>query len=150
MSRPGLWRRTDVAQLALMVAIGVILLAVSWWKTSGAASVPAQNAWVVAGGAGLLFSGVGTSGWLLAGRRAVGQRSRRLATVLARQRRARRRCRTALVEVDVVSAETMTRYHRPACRLVVGKSTTSSSPGAFQQQGLRPCGVCLPAEAGTQ
>jgi hypothetical protein len=49
---------------------------------------------------------------------------------------------------DLVSAPTMTRYHRAGCSFVAGKPGLVVATAVNHEKiGRRPCGVCLPGGA---
>lgn len=146
------WRAGDLLSLAATVAIGGAALLVGWWGVSGEPRVTQQTPWLNVSIGGLVIAGVGNAVWLVTGRRAVGERRRRLLPDVA----------------DVLSSDTtdplwtsadgvadkrtsplvaipgMTRYHLASCELVAGKQTRGLKQG--RRPALAPCGVCRPDE----
>jgi hypothetical protein len=142
------WRRTDRVGFLVTTAIGVVLVAVSWFGASDATSLGTQVRWVNAGVVGVIVLGAGTALWILAGRRAAGRLRR---TIIASPELARRlaapseRTDRKAAGVDApVAVKGLTRYHRPECPLVADRPVVAASPRAHGRQGRRPCGVCLP------
>ena len=86
--RPVLWRPEDLLRWGLIVGLGGIVVAVSWYVCAGDVSFSQQIGPTDAAVAGLLLAGIGNVGWLLRGRRILGERRRALLPdVPARGRR---------------------------------------------------------------
>jgi hypothetical protein len=135
------WARRDRVVVAAVCAVGFGLLAVSWLGVSGTTTFSQQVAWVNVGGAGLLAVVLGAALWVHRGRRLVGQR---LGFDVSVRRPERDSGPTRLAHAGdaFVSAAGMSRYHRPDCPAVAGKSVTSAGADAHRAEGRRPCGLC--------
>ena len=143
----------------LMVAlagngVGLTLIAMAWWATSGARSIPHQLAWLNIGVAGLILAGVSTLFWFGHGRRVL--RRERIsslppavplaptdspATVVPLKARVRSAARGS--HEGLVAVAGTVRYHRPGCVLVRGKVTVSAGTGR-SRGSIRACEVCRP------
>jgi hypothetical protein len=136
------WPRSDRVVVGALQALGFGLLALSWLGVSGTTTFSRQIAWVNVGGAGLLAVVFGAALWVHRGRRLVGQR---LGFDVSVRRPARAAGPTGLAQaVDTfVSAAGMSRYHRPDCPAVAGKSVTGAGADAHRAEGRRPCGLCF-------
>jgi hypothetical protein len=145
----------------ITVGLGGIVVAVSWYVCAGDLKFSQQVGPTDAAIAGLLLAGIGNLGWLLHGRRALGERHRSLlpdvtvdlaqaATVGTRRRLGATSATitpvpSAAVEPLFVAGEGMERFHRPDCALAAGRADwTSRSRQEHVAAGRRPCGVCRP------
>jgi hypothetical protein len=144
----------------ITVGLGGIVVAVSWYVCAGDLQFSQQVGPIDAAIAGLLLAGIGNLGWLLHGRRALGERRRSLlpdVTVADLDQPAsvgtRRGLGTAsatitasaAVETLFVAGEGMERFHRPDCALAAGRANwTAVSRREHEAAGRRPCGVCRP------
>ena len=148
--RPVLWRAEDLLRWGLTVGLGAIVVAVSWYVCAGDVSFSQQIGPTDAAVAGLLLAGIGNVGWLLHGRRILGERRRALLPDVP-----------ARVEVGTVrpvgvhheeepgaiyvAGEGMERFHRPDCLLASGRHDWKTKTRAEHEvAGRRPCGVCQP------
>jgi drug/metabolite transporter (DMT)-like permease len=79
----GPWSRTDVLRTAVLVVLGAGIWVVGWFGVSGRPAledqIPPMNLAVL----GFAVTGAGYAAWFLAGRRAVGARSRALLRLAA-------------------------------------------------------------------
>lgn len=142
------WLLGDVRTLFLSTTVGMLAVDTAWWGASGTGRLDHQVTWTVVAILGVVALGVGNFFWLLAGRRAVGSR---LADVLVALELHADRADAgravagldAAVAADVtVVLEGATRYHRPSCLLVQGKSM---APATEQQRDdQRRCEMCRP------
>jgi hypothetical protein len=148
--RPVLWRPEDLLRWALTVGIGGIVVAVSWYVCAGDVSFSQQIGPADAAVAGLLLAGIGNVGWLLRGRRILGERRRALLPdVPARVAVGTVRPVGAHHEEDAgalyVAGDGMERFHRPDCLLASGRHDwTAKTRAEHKVAGRRPCGVCRP------
>lgn len=138
----GPWQRRDLVALGVLEAVGFGLLAVSWLGVSGTTTFSRQVAWVNVGGAGLLAVILGCALWVHRGRRQVGSR---LGFTALLRRPARQAGLTGFESASdtFVSAVGMSRYHRPDCQAVAGKSLITAGAASFEVEGRRPCGLCF-------
>jgi hypothetical protein len=154
------WRAGHLVVTSAGVGLGAVGVLVSWWAVSRTARLSSEIAWMNLGAGGLMVVGATLAMWVLAGRRAIGQRqarleadldgvvARRLPPVAVASAAASRRTAVAGARGDDVPpdrwvwARGMTRYHRKGCQLVQGKQVRVASLGAHQRAGRRPCGMC--------
>jgi hypothetical protein len=149
--RPVLWRSEDLLRWGLTVGLGGTVVAVSWYICAGDVSFSQQIGPTDAAVAGLLLGGLGNVGWLLRGRRVLGERRRALLPDVA----ARTLDVGTVRRVDVhheeeagalcVAGNGMERFHRPDCVLASGRHDwTTMTRAEHDAAGRRPCGVCRP------
>jgi hypothetical protein len=142
-TQPLPWQLADVLALCAFTGIGFVTLFVAWWGVSGTAEISAQVTWINGGVGGLLVLGTGNCIWLLAGRRALGERCGWLLGHLG-QLPVGASVQDNGAAPEVVSAPGMAHYHRPDCQLVIGKRATPESAAERRRHGRRPCGMCCP------
>lgn len=157
------WKTGDVVALSLLVGLGLVLLIVSWWGTSGTTEFAAHLGWLAVGAGGVVVSALGMGLWLFVGRQRVAVRygvlaagARQYAVAAegasleasrgggeADQRESR--CKApSLDDARPVANAQMSRYHRPGCLLVKGKQVRAQERETHEGAGRRPCEVCLP------
>ena len=106
-----------------------------------------QVNWLPMAMGALMLSVAGVAGFLSSGHRAIGRRRRsmfgdvRIPVPVAGDPSAGVAATSG--GTQLVSAATMTRYHRPDCEFVAGKSVTIASADAPEWANRRPCDVCL-------
>jgi hypothetical protein len=122
--------------------VGAVALFVGWYGVSGTSVTAKQVPYLASGG----LVGVGLV-VLAAAAFATEDVRRRLERVDALERRVAELC-ALLVETSapegaaiVVAVPGGTTYHRPECRLVLGKDSARS---VADTEGLRPCRLCDP------
>jgi hypothetical protein len=141
---PSPWTAGQRLVLAVLLAVGVGGLVAGYTGTSGTLRVGHQVVWIDLAGAALLVSGAGVVLFLTAGRRAIGRRRLGLFGDVV-EGEAVAALATGVAAGDLVSAPTMTKYHRADCSFVAGKAgVVAASAAGHEQAGRRPCGVCLP------
>jgi hypothetical protein len=137
-----LWRRRDAVAVVTCDLVAAVLLVVAWWGASRALRPDGQDGWFGLAVAGLIVAGVGNGVWLLTARAAVTQRSRSVGTAAVAEPA------LALAGGDgfapLVGTPTLTRYHRPDCRLAAGRPMEPADRTAHERLGRRPCGMCRP------
>ena len=145
------WRLGDVMSLGASLVIGVAAILVGWLGVSGEAATARQTGWLNVGIGGVVITGIGTAVWLMTGRRAVGERRRRLLPDAVAS--ASPSDRPAPLQPDVpetlVVIGGMTRYHRSTCELVAGKAVTPVPRRRPRTGSLTPCDMCRPGPIGT-
>ncbi|MGP0032697.1 MAG: hypothetical protein ACLPVF_19610 [Acidimicrobiales bacterium] len=170
VSRPAPWSAEDFIRWVIAVALGGIVVAVSWYVCAGYASFYRQIGPLDAAVAGVLLSGLGNVMWLLRGRRAVGERRRALlpdaipdaigdsieAAISGPVGAVRKvsgdvggaepRLITEKMETGelFVSGEGLLRYHRPDCALAADRRWAGATRSEQEAAGRLPCGVCRP------
>jgi len=139
------WNAKQRLMLAVLLAIGVVGLIAGYVGTSGTLRVSRQVAWVNVAGAALLVYGAGAVLFLTAARREIGRRRLSLFGDLDPGRGAEVVMGAGLAAADLVSAPTMTKYHRADCSFVADKAALKAATAVDHEKiGKRPCGVCLP------
>ena len=137
---PGPWPARGLVILVGSNAVAAVMLVVAW---AGAADTPAlrdQLGWLnLAVLAGVLSAATDAS-WLLAGRRAVGQRRRRLLPDVIDSIRS---SATATVSVGVwLWVPGTRRAHRAGCSLAAGKGTIEVDAARIRSEQLHRCELC--------
>jgi hypothetical protein len=144
------WPLAELIRVYAVNAAALIALLAAWWAAAGTVRNTSQVTAVAVAVTAVVVGGSGNAVWLMVGRRAVGIRR---AEVRARLE--------ALVEVlqdelpaaypeptaaarSLVTLPNATRYHRPDCRLVTGKSAVVWSADDGRSTPRARCGVCLP------
>lgn len=139
---PPPWTPRVLALTAGTSLLGVVLLVVGWFGTSGEARLADQVAGLDLAVIGSAVAAAGQAAWLLHGRRHVGLLRRQ---VLGGVEWARPVAPTTKGQASDDGARVVvpgtTRYHRPGCLLVAGKATEPLGRGAAS---LSPCEVCRP------
>lgn len=151
-TQPLPWRLNDLLSLVVGLSVGLLGVVVGWFGVSGTPRVSQQTPWLNVAVGGVVVSGVAVVVWLTNGRRAVGERRRRLvpdgadALGTVPGGGSTTALETAAPE-PLVILRGMGRYHRAGCELVAGKPVRAlrKAPG----RELSPCGVCRPG-AGTE
>lgn len=155
-ARPVLWGAEDLLRWVIAAGLGGIVIAVGWYIAAGEATFGQQVGPLDAALAGLFLSAVGNLGWLLRGRRALGERRKLLLPNVVGT--AASEVAPAVVVHPVLSpssaasasevflaGEGMERYHRPDCALAAGRTGwTTATRREHEVAGRRPCGVCRP------
>ena len=139
------WTAKQWLMLAILLAIGVAGLIAGYAGTSGTLRVSRQVVWINVAGAALLVSGAGVVLFLTAARREIGRRRLNLFGDLGATGGTTVDVSTDLSAADLVTAATMTKYHRADCSFVDGKTDLKvASSVDHQKVGKQPCGMCLP------
>lgn len=145
-----LWSSRHLLVVAGMNAVGGMLIAIGWYQGSGQAHVDEMLGWLNVGIAGLIVIGAANALHVLRGRRTVGQLREVLLAQVPRLAPGPGRTPEISPEGDdatavaVVAAEGMSHFHRPACPLAGGKTTSIGSVAEFTHAGLIACEVCEP------
>jgi hypothetical protein len=150
------WNERDFLRTTGFVVLGVTLLAVCWFASSGEADFQSQIVWVAGGAASIVVAGIGLGGWLLAGIREV---HREMYEVTAGMKTIVLHSPPEVMfdEVDdldrpvsppaagravYVIGAGMSRVHVPDCVLVRGKPTSEVGVPEILARGLGYCEVC--------
>jgi hypothetical protein len=145
-----LWGRRARLVLAAGWSVGLLIVLLSWWGTSGEASTDDQFRWLGVGVAGMILCLAASAGWIFTGMRAVGDR---IEVAVPRPSDTPRPV-IELRAVDggaddvLVAAADMRYYHRRSCRLAQGKPVRAADRAAHLREGRTACGVCRPDEPG--
>jgi hypothetical protein len=147
------WTAVDAwSLLALLFFLaGTVTLILTWYKIAGLALVAEQLPYLASGGFGGLALVIAGAGCLSAGRAA--RIEARLVDLLSIATEPvstgspsglpdQAAGAGAKPDGPVLTITGGTTYHRPDCRLVAGKETSSLSLGEAIAQGLTPCPVC--------
>jgi hypothetical protein len=127
-----------------LVVVGAVVTA--WYQAAQLATPQEQIGWLDLAGVALLVGLGAHTGWLVAGRRAVGSRSKAVAGAADGV--------LSPLAVDgvhdvaderVVTGERMTLFHRPVCPLVAGRDLEALEVSAALARGLGACAMCEPA-----
>ena len=143
-TRPIPWRLYDVLVVYAATALGFGLLVVAYWGASSTAEMSRQLPWVNVAIVGIMVLGTGNAVWLLNGRRAVGERRRRLVADPEMGDGEHPGAVTSVVTDRPVAAAGMRHYHRPDCQLVAGKSVRATTLAQHRRARRQPCGMCQP------
>jgi hypothetical protein len=139
------WNAKQRLMLAVLLVIGIAGLIAGYVGTSGTLRVSRQVAWINLAGTALLVSGAGVVLFLTAARREIGRRRLSLFGDLAISESTTVSLAAGIGAADLVSATTMTKYHRADCSFVDDKSGLKVATAIDHEKiGKRPCGVCLP------
>jgi hypothetical protein len=144
VGRPMPWRIGDLWALWVPLVAGAVLLLLSWWGTSATVNLSTQIVWLNVGVCGVMVGGAGIVVWLMTGRRAIGERRRRLLPEVVVARMVAAGVDVPTASDDLVTGVRMTRYHRADCPMVAGKTIRRASGVQARSAGLAPCGVCRP------
>lgn len=143
--RPSLWLPGDIVLLFALNLLGAALVFAAAWATTATDDLSARVGWVNLAVVGSVVAGLGNTFWLLAGRRAVGERRARLLMPAESSGVADTRINGHRpAESVLVALPGGTRYHRPICAFVKGKEVGSGPRSEHDQAGRAPCGVCEP------
>src|SRR5206468_3216106 len=127
VSRSLPWRLGDLVTLWVPLVAGAVILLMSWWGASATATLSTQIFWLDVGVAGVIVTGVGVVFWLVTGRRAIGERRRRLLPNVPSIMNGSSGRALRAVSDELVSGPRLTRYHRGDCPLVAQKPTHRTS-----------------------
>lgn len=126
-------------------AVGLVAVLSSWYGVSGTAVPETSVRWLVIGIAGVITIGTVNGLWLLAGRRAVGERTASVTGGMEQLLPALSAVAPRPVETseasEFVAVPGGTRYHTPDCQLVAGKTVVHGQQAVADRL---PCGVCAP------
>jgi hypothetical protein len=147
-----LWSAEDWVRWALFVAGGLVLWLVGWYLASGEINYSRQIGPANLAVAGLLVAGAGHVWCLMRGRRAIGERRRRLLGDPALAPAGREAATPAAPHADgtacrpseTVAGDGMMRYHRRGCPLAAGRDWPVLPAEEQEAAGRIPCGACRP------
>jgi hypothetical protein len=126
--------------LGLTGILGLAILVIGWFGSSGTAQWSHQIAWTVVAGIGVMIGGLGATSWLLGGFRAVRSRSSSLAHLIALHLRTPPEPPEGRPDSLVIVVGAGSLLHAPACPFVAGKAVRAPSPADFEQ--LFRCRAC--------
>ena len=145
-SPPQLWERRSRFVLGVGWSVGLLVVSVGWWGTSGKATTDDQFRWLALGVVGIILCLAVSAAWVFAGMRAVGARIR---DIVPRPSEVRpvvdlRAASDTTADDVIVAAAGMRYYHRSSCRLAQGKAVRPAERTAHLREGRSACGVCRP------
>jgi hypothetical protein len=133
-----LWSRRDAGRLGGLLAIGGILVAVSWFFAAGRPDAGDQLVFVSLALVGTLIGMGAVAGWIARGRRIISaRRSLLLGTAPAAPA-------LAASALELVAGPRGKWFHRADCLLVDGRNWTASPRTAHESAGRRACPGCRP------
>jgi len=144
-----MWGRRSRLVLGAGWSVGLLVVLLGWWGTSGEATTAGQFRWLGLGVAGMILCLAVSAGWVFSGMRAVGARIR---VVVPRpsdvpgpvvELRAVPQANDGADDV-LVAAVGMRYFHRPSCRLAQGKAVRPADRASHLREGRSACGVCRP------
>jgi hypothetical protein len=139
------WRRRDAAGLVVVGALGVAGLVTTWVGISGTVRLSAQARWLGLGIGSVILAGCAMVGWLVLGMLRISVLRHEVISALnARDAAVGTAPAEPVGEHMFGVAPGMRRYHRPDCRLLVGKKVVLGSLQTHAKAGLAPCGICTP------
>jgi hypothetical protein len=157
--------RTVSWGLRVLVAVGVVAIAVAWAQASQTVRVSEQVEWAPLGLAGVAAVSLALLGSVLVARQAVAIRLHRLTPSIAGSEdwdltgtpaastgsiSGSGWASVASPTPAVAGSETlvagahMARYHRTSCPLAAGKPVRPDTRSAHEHAGRQACGVCAP------
>jgi hypothetical protein len=132
-----LWEPGDRVVTAILIALGVVLVAIAWIGASDTTDWDTQLRWTALSMVGVVVVCVGVGVYLFRGFSQV-----RAEALVVRRQLADRFSRNTPSAGDDISSDRVTvagmaHHHAPGCLLVAGKATVAADEAA-----LAPCGVC--------
>lgn len=133
-----LWSRRDAVLLATLLAVGAVLVGLSWFFAAGRADAGDQLVFVALAllGALLGFGGVGV--WTIHGRRLIGARRGLLLGT------APPAPTVAAHAAELVAGPTGKWFHRADCLLADGRGWAASPRAKHESAGRKACPGCRP------
>ncbi len=136
--RPPLFSRADRLRVGTLLAVGAVVIALSWFFAAGRPDAGDQLVFVSLSLVGALLGMSATAGQLLRGRRAVGARTRLLlGTAPAGPSE-------PLLIVETVAGPNAKWFHRSDCLLVEGRHWPAAPLSAHLGAGRKACPACQP------
>jgi hypothetical protein len=117
--------------------IGTAGILAGYLGAAGTVDLRAQLAWTALAVGATIVSGAGNAMWLASRYKLVRARIGKLSVPAVP-------VRPAQIDGRLVASRAMTRYHRPDCLMVRGKTVRAASPSVHHRAGRNPCGVCEP------
>lgn len=137
-ARIPLWSKSEARRLAVLLLVGAVVIAASWFFAAGRPDAGDQLIFVSLSLLGALVGMSGVFGWVLRGRRAVGTRTRLLlGTAPAAPV-------DAPLASELVAGPEAKWFHRADCLLVQGRDWAVTPLGTHERAGRRPCPACKP------
>jgi hypothetical protein len=137
-----LWSRRDVTVLGMLLAIGAVLVGVSWFFAAGRADAGDQLVFVALALLGTLIGVGGVGAWTVRGRRLIGAR-RGLLLGTAPPAPAGQSAWAAHA-AELVAGPQGKWFHRADCLLVDGRGWAASPRAKHESVGRKACPGCRP------
>ena len=137
-SRVPLWSKRDARKLAVLLAVGAVLVLVSWFLAAGRADAGDQLVYVSLALLGALVGMVAVAGWVVRGRRII---SARRGLLLGTAPPAPVDKASA---VELVAGPTGKWFHRADCLLVDNRGWSASPRTVHESAGRLACPGCRP------
>lgn len=134
------WKPGDTPAVLTLNALAAVGVVVCWVGSATEVRFHDTLYWLQGAIVAALVASVANGLWLVAGMRQLRARRRLLIETWPRASATVATTR----ELEVVTAERMTTYHRPSCLLVAGKALRSGTRAALERRHKRPCGMCQP------
>ena len=133
-----LWSRRDAAALGALLAVGGLLVVLSWFFAAGRPDAGDQLVFVSLALLGVLVGMAAVVGWVVRGRRIISvRRSLLLGTAPAAPTEAAR-------AVELVAGPRGKWFHRADCLLAASRGWPAASRSTHESAGRRPCPACKP------
>jgi hypothetical protein len=137
-SHTPLWSKRDEAVLAVVLAVGAVLVAAGWFFAAGRADAGDQLVFVSLALVGSLVGLAAVIGWVVRGRRLISTRRGLLLGTPPPPKAESARA------VELVAAPTGKWFHRADCLLAHGRDWNASPRGAHEKAGRLSCPGCRP------
>jgi hypothetical protein len=159
------WSADHLVGVVVANGVGLVLVFVGWWESSGLGSAHQQLAWLNLGVVGLIIAGGANGLWLARSRRVVtlaravvlpyppgsgawpapssNGRASHAVVAPARGRRFRASADGAGTGV-LVAGSAMSFFHRADCLLMAGKEVRVAGRADHERAGRAACEVCRP------
>jgi hypothetical protein len=137
------WTAADAWRTSLVLAVGAMLLGVAWFGAATKDTVEGQVGYGVAGVVGVCVIFAGGILWLVAGRRSVGLRIRRLLGEPPRRSVEPGPPHAVVPSGGLVAGDGVRHFHLTTCPMAAGRTWPVSEPEEHERAGRQPCGICL-------
>ena len=140
------WAPQILLGWAALTVLGAIALIVCWYSVSGKYTFDDQKTALNLSILAIVPANLAGAALLITGRRAVGIRRLRLLSDMPteRVRRTADREQTSATSTVLIGGAGLTHYHRTGCQMALGRDWPEATRSTHEQEGRRPCGVCLP------
>ncbi len=137
-ARPALWSRRDAEWLVGLLAVGGVLVGLSWFFAAGRPDAGDQLVFVSLALVGVVVGSAAVVGWLVRGRRFLSARRGLLLGTAPPE------AATAARAEELVAGPGGRWFHRADCLLVDGRGWTASPRREHESAGRLACPGCRP------
>lgn len=137
-SQAPLWSRRDAGKLVVLLTVGAVLVAASWFFAAGRPDAGDQLVFVSLALVGAVLGMAAVVGWVVRGRRII---SARRGLLLGTAPPAPSVAATA---IELVAGPRGKWFHRADCLLVDGRGWKASPRSAHESAGRLACPGCRP------